>query len=80
MKGITVAGNTLVPAILVLEQLGFTLTITASTCHASRGDEGYSADDPETVLGLVKLIECRSWDWHPSDAEIDATRSRYPLI
>jgi hypothetical protein len=80
MRRIIQAGNTLVLAILLLEQLGFTLAITESSCRATRGDEAYGANDPETVLGLVKLVEVRSWKWHPTDDEIEATIRRYPKL
>jgi hypothetical protein len=37
------------------------------------------AADPVSVLGLVKLVEARSWNWRASDDEIDATLGRYGL-
>lgn len=79
MKKIAQAANTVVPAILALEQLGFTLAVGDSEVRATRADEEYVAEDPVAVLGLVKLIETRSWDWRPTDAEIDAVIERYKL-
>jgi len=47
--------------------------------RATRGDETYLADDPVALLGLVKLIEERGWEWQPDDAEISAAIERYEL-
>ena len=78
---IMAAANTMVPAILSLEQMGFAVSVrkTASgqTFVATRAEDTYSADDPVTLLGLVKLIEMRSWKWKPTDAQIDATLKKY---
>ncbi|MDB4908363.1 MAG: hypothetical protein JWO05_3147 [Gemmatimonadetes bacterium] len=79
---ISAAGNTVVPALLALEALGFRVEVTAgaqSSCQAFRGDESYSAGDPVTVLGLVRLVELRSWDWEASDRDIDLTLNRFAL-
>jgi hypothetical protein len=35
------------------------------------------ADDPVTILGLIKLIETRSWDWRASDEDITATLDKF---
>jgi len=83
MKQIATAGNTLVPALLVLEKLGFVIRIEAAEgaeqVRATRDDETYLADDPVSLLGLVKLIEERSWEWQPDDGEISAAIERYEL-
>jgi hypothetical protein len=82
MAHIIAAGNTVVPALLALEALGFRVEVTAgehSLCQATRGDESYAAGDPVTVLGLVRLVEVRGWDWAATDAEIDAVFQRFPL-
>ena len=78
---ITAAANTVVPAILVLEQLGFTLRVenNGELLVATRQGETYSAEDPVTVLGLVKLIEVRGAEWKPTDAQVDATLEKYNL-
>jgi hypothetical protein len=71
-----------VPALLALEALGSRVEVTAgenSMCQATRGDESYAADDPVTVLGLVRLVEVRGWGWAATDAEIDAAFQRFPL-
>lgn len=83
MKTIATAGNTVVPALLALESLGFTVIVdqtrSSELFRATRGDETYVAEDPEALLGLVKLIEVRGWDWHPDDAEIHDVMQRYGL-
>jgi hypothetical protein len=80
-KSIAAAGNTVVPALLALEQLGFEVTIenrsTGQTTIAIRGEEKYSADDPVTVLGLIKLIEVRTWQWNASDLVLEKTAQKY---
>ena len=71
------------PALLALEALGFRVEVTAgksSMGHATRGDESYAAEDPDTGLGRVRLVEVRSWDWAATDAEIDAAFQRFPLL
>jgi len=78
-KKLIAAGNTVVPALLTLEQLGFTITGAPDQCIAARGDEVYAADDPVTVLGLVKLVETRSWNWRASDADVENILSKYHL-
>ena len=83
MKTIATAANTVVPSILALESLGFSIAVdrTASgdLFRATRGEETFVAEDPVALLGLVKLIELRSWEWHPGDAEINAVMRRYGL-
>ena len=74
---IAAAANTVVPAVLVLESLGYVVTQVGSLFVATDGNERFVADDPVTVLGLVKLIETRSWSWRASDEEIAATLGRF---
>ncbi|HZW89742.1 MAG TPA: hypothetical protein VFF12_11745 [Myxococcaceae bacterium] len=81
MNRLVEAGNTLVPSVLALEQLGYEVRIEASgSCRAVRGDEEYLARDPATVLGLIKLVEVRGWDWRAADADIEAVARRYGLF
>jgi hypothetical protein len=83
MKQIATAGNTVVPALLVLESLGFSISVESmDDCQffrATRGEEDYLAEDPVAVLGLVKLIEVRGWAWQPDDQDIDDVMQRYEL-
>ncbi len=73
------AGNTVVPAILALESLGYAVEVNAGGVTASDGVRGFSADDPVAVLGLVKLIEVRSEQWRASDVEIEEVIERHGL-
>ena len=45
---------------------------------ATRGEETFIAEDPVTVLGLVRLVELRGWDWRAPDAEIERVLAQYP--
>jgi len=82
-KRIVAAGNTVVPALLALEHLGFDVVVQDSSLGQSvvavRGAEQYVGDEPVAVLGLIKLIEVRTWDWRPADSEIDTTMLKYRL-
>jgi hypothetical protein len=83
MKTIATAGNTVVPALLALENLGFRVSVerggVADLFRATRGDDTYLAEDPVAVLGLAKLIEMRGWNWQADDVEIDEIMRRYGL-
>jgi hypothetical protein len=83
MKTIATAGNTVVPGLLALEKLGFDVSVSRDGDRqygrASRGQETYVGDDPIEVLGLVKLIEMRGWEWRAQDSEIDEAMRRYGL-
>lgn len=76
-------GDTVIPALLALEQLGFEVTISnrsvRQTTTAIRGQEEYFADDPVTVLGLIKLIEVRTWQTSVSDIELEKVMQKYRL-
>lgn len=63
----------MVPAILALEALGYKVTVAEDGVIASSNDGEFVADDPVAVLGLVKLVELRTWTWAASDLEIDNT-------
>jgi len=74
---ISSAGNTDVPAILVLESFGFVVTseIVVSTSEmlwTARSDEHeLTANSPLELLGLARLIDVRGEDWLASDEEIE---------
>ena len=71
------AANVEIPAILVLESMG--LTVQSQVVNAEQemiweatGDGNkYIAEDPLSLLGLIKLIEVRGEDWPASDVEIE---------
>lgn len=64
------AGDTVVPAILVLRSLGYKVEQTGTNVTATGGSARFSAEDPVAVLGLVKLAEMRR-PWRATDSEID---------
>jgi hypothetical protein len=78
-RRIVQAGNTAVPALLAVESLGFVVEVRGDSVYARRGQEEYEAEDPVALLGLIRLVELRSWDWGASDAEIDETLRRYGM-
>jgi hypothetical protein len=73
------AGNTVVPALLAIESLGFAVRMSGGITYARRGQEEYGAEDPVALLGLIRLVELRSWDWAASDSQIDDTLRRYDI-
>jgi len=83
MRTITSAGNTVVPALLALEGMGFTVSVDRfagrDLFSANRGDETFSGEDPVTVLGFVKLVEARGWTWRGSDADLARVTRQYHL-
>jgi hypothetical protein len=76
-RSIAQAGNTVVPAALAVESLGFEVVVHGHRVHAQRGDESYIADDAVALLGLVRLVELRSWEWQASDDEIAQILRRF---
>lgn len=71
------AGNSVVPALLALEALGYEISIQGDLVTAAGPDGRFVAADPVSVLGLV--VEARSWNRRANDDEIDATMGRYGL-
>jgi hypothetical protein len=78
-RHIVQAGNTVVPALLAVESLGFVVEVSGENVYARRGQEEYRAEDPVSLLGIIWLVELRSWDWEASDAQIDEVLRRYGL-
>jgi len=72
------AANTLIPAILALENSGYTVTQDGALIVASTRNARFSAEDPVSLLGLVRLAELRR-PWRATDTEIDATLDRFDL-
>jgi hypothetical protein len=64
------AGDTVVPAILALRDLGFVVEKEDQGFVARLPNASFRADDPVAVLGLVKLAELRR-PWRATDNEID---------
>ena len=75
---IATSGGTVVPAVLALEDSGYRVRELAGGLFEATSDQGtYVAEDPVMLLGLIKLVELRTWSWQPSDEEIDATLKRF---
>lgn len=75
---IAAAGNTLVPAVLALRRLHFDVSQDAERWVARFGRARFIADDPVTLLGLVKLAETRT-PWRATDSEIDEVLGEFDL-
>ncbi|MRW92021.1 hypothetical protein GJ699_18670 [Duganella sp. FT80W] len=72
---ITAAGNTLAPALSILRKLGYTVTRETSNERlyvAENSISVFRADDPLTLLGLVKIYEIRGIEWQPNDEEVNS--------
>lgn len=67
---LSAAGDTVVPAILALRDLGFVVEKADQDFVARLPNALFRADDPITVLGLVKLAEVRR-PWRATDNETD---------
>jgi hypothetical protein len=68
------AGNTLAPALSVLQSLGFVVSRSPSNTsllQAENGEFCLLAEDPLQLLGLASLALHRGISWQPTDAEID---------
>lgn len=75
---IVAAGNTIVPAVLALRRLHFDVSQDAERWVARSGLARFVADDPVTLLGLVKLAETRT-PWRAADSEIDDVLREFDL-
>lgn len=70
------AANVEVPAILALESMGFTVASRIVNADhkmvwtATGKEDEYAAEDPLSLLGLVKLYEVRGDNWQASDDDI----------
>lgn len=67
------AGNTVIPAILLIRHMGYTFAYDKEKAHclASKDGNSFGAEDPLMVLGLIKLFEMKGENWKAPDDEID---------
>jgi hypothetical protein len=68
------AGNTEVPAYLVLRQKGYTVSgsdQTSESWYVEKDHLRFQADSLIEVLGLVCMYESRGINWAATDWEID---------
>jgi hypothetical protein len=66
------------PGILAQEASGYTVTQDGTLIVATAHNARFPAEDPASLLGLVRLAELRR-PWCATDAEIDATLDRFDL-
>ena len=79
---VAAAGNVLVPALLVLEQQGWTVEHepeSSAPWAATRRSRRILADDPLQLLGLATMSDVRGHVWRASDGEIADVLRRYHL-
>jgi hypothetical protein len=74
------AGNVLVPAILLLEERGYVVSLVRTAeferCTAKRGDTELLADNPIELLGLASLADARGPSWPATDEQVRSTCAR----
>lgn len=75
---ITSGSDTVVPAVLALKGLDLDVSQDADRWVARLGDARFVADDPVTLLGLVKLAETRR-PWRATDSEVDDVLAEFDL-
>ena len=72
-----------IPAILLLEDRGYAVTVTRSEdverWTATRGDVELSGEDPLQLLGLASLAEARGPSWRATDEQILDTLARFGI-
>lgn len=78
-RRIAQAGNTVVPAILAVESLGFAVEVTGAGAYARRDQAEFAAEDPVALLGLIRLVALRSWDWAARDEQLHEVLQRHRL-
>jgi len=73
-----------VPAILLLEERGYALTVTESedldAWVATRGDLELVANGPLELLALASLAEERGGSWMVTEDEIEGTLARFGMV
>ena len=82
MSVLCAAGNTEVPAYLVLTQKGYVVTANDlpeehSNWCAEKDGARFQADTLIEVLGLVSMYEVRGSNWAASDRDIDDFLNQY---
>jgi hypothetical protein len=80
---LAIAGNVVVPAVLLLEEHGFAVVRmsdpSGETWTAQRGTIELSGEDPVQLLGLAALADARGENWHATDQQIDDVMRRFGL-
>jgi hypothetical protein len=83
MEHIAAAGNTEVPAFLVLREAGFEVSTSmigdSEHWMAKKNDLTLIAGSPLELLGLFNIRKERGRDWKASDVEIEAFLKEFPI-
>ncbi len=81
------AGNTLIPAYLALQSMGYRVwwqrgdSAPDDETWFAEGELGhFIAEDPVSLLGLIAMREQRGITWHASDEQIAAFMDQYSPI
>jgi hypothetical protein len=77
------AGDVLVPAILLLEEREYVVSIIRTERFeqwtAKRGDIELVGDSPIELLGLASLADARGAAWPATDEEVHTTLTRFRI-
>jgi len=81
---ICAAGNTEVPAALVLSKKGYIVSVSirstgTDSWHAEKGELDFQAASLIELLGLVTMYEVRGVNWAAADQEIDASLKKFAM-
>ena len=79
---LSAAGNTEVPAYLVLKEMGFKISVieiesSEQLWTAQKQGLELNGASPLELLGLAQLVQCRGTNWRANDKEIDDFVTRY---
>jgi hypothetical protein len=69
------AGNTMAPALAVLQRMGNSVSRESDEPRLYRAENEHCvliAEDALLLLGLAKLYEARGSSWQPTDEEVSA--------
>ena len=69
------AGNTMAPALAVLQSMGYSVSRDATGPALYRAENQHCvliAADPLLLLGLAQMYEIRGSSWQPTDEEVSA--------
>ena len=80
---LAIAGNVVVPAVLLLEERGFAVVrqddASGEVWSAKRGSTELSAQDPVQLLGLAAIVDGRGENWSATDLQIHDVMRRFGL-
>jgi len=70
---LTADRDTVIPAMALIRQLGYHMTIdhTKPSFRADKDGNVFEGEDPVVVLGLIKLFEMRGENWAATDQELE---------